>query len=108
MQLWRIPQTWDYVTLIEIMTVRRRYPDLDLEDTPNFIKQACELGIVNDENVTNCAVDCQTLNTNQMRIFKRIESHYETLITDPAQLDPLRLVVMGTAGTGKSYLINMI
>ena len=43
-----------------------------------------------------------------MRIFKRIESHYETLITDPNNVEPLRLIVMGTAGTGKSYLINMI
>jgi hypothetical protein len=43
-----------------------------------------------------------------MRIFKRIEFHYETLITDPGNVELLRLIVMGTAGTRKSYLINMI
>ncbi len=43
-----------------------------------------------------------------MRIFKRIESHYETLITDPNNVEPLRLIIMETTRTGKSYLINMI
>jgi len=87
--------------------VRLHHPNLDLDATPNFIQQARESGHVN-ENATNCVVGCQTLNANQMRIFKQIESHYETLLTDPAHVEPLDLVVMGTAGTEKSFLINMI
>ena len=88
--------------------VRRRCPDINLADTLNFIQQARELCVVNDENATNCVVDYQSLNDNQMRIFKRIESHYSTLITDSGHVEPLRLIVMGTARIGKSYLINMI
>ena len=67
--------------------VRLHHPDLDLDITPNFIQQARESGHVN-ENATNCVVDCQTLNANQMRIFKQIESHYETLLTDSAHVKP--------------------
>ena len=44
----------------------------------------------------------------RLRVFKRIESHYRNLILDPGHVEPLRLIIMGTAGTGKSYLINMI
>src|SRR5437660_481527 len=43
-----------------------------------------------------------------MKVFKRIESHYSDLITNSTHHEPLRLIVMGTAGTGKLYLINMI
>jgi polynucleotide 5'-kinase involved in rRNA processing len=74
---------------------------------PNFLQQARQSVVVN-ENTTNCAVNSDTLNENQMKVFKRIESHYSTLITSPGHIEPLRLIVMGTAGTGKSYLINMI
>src|SRR5439155_1088008 len=38
----------------------------------------------------------------------RIESHYSDLITNPTHHKLLRLIVMGTVGMGKSYLINMI
>jgi ATP-dependent DNA helicase PIF1 len=88
--------------------VRRRYPELNLADAPNFIQRARELGVVNSENIINCAANYHTLNDNQMKIFKRIESHYSTLIMNPGHVELLRLIVMGTAGTDKSYLINMI
>ena len=88
--------------------VRRRCPDINLADAPNFIQQARELGILNEGNATNHAVNSLTLNDNQMRVFKRIESHYRNLISDSGHVEPLRLIIMGTAGTGKSYLINMI
>ena len=101
-----IDQNYDWIG-----EVRLRYPDLNLADTANFIQQnreLGELGITDDENTANCAVNWQSLNANQMRIFKRIESHYESLLTDPAHVEPLQLIVMGTAGTGKSFLINVI
>ena len=43
-----------------------------------------------------------------MKIFKRIKSHYESLITDSDNVESFRLIVMGTARMGKLYLINMI
>jgi DNA replication protein DnaC len=43
-----------------------------------------------------------------MLVYRRIEAHYTTLLTDQECIDPLRLIMLGTAGTGKSYLIKMI
>lgn len=37
-----------------------------------------------------------------------MESHYTNLLNDSEFVDPLRLIVLGTTGTGKSYLIQMI
>lgn len=54
-------------------------------------------------------MDPRSLNENQMVVYRRIESHYATLLaTNPDSVDPLRLIVLGTAGTRKSYLIKMI
>ncbi|PKC52274.1 hypothetical protein RhiirA1_481883 [Rhizophagus irregularis] len=43
-----------------------------------------------------------------MIIFRRIETHYNAIITNHNQVEPLRLIIMGTAETSKSYLINAI
>jgi len=43
-----------------------------------------------------------------MMVFKRVESHYTTLLNNPEYIDPLKLIVLGTAGIGKLYLIKMI
>ena len=89
--------------------VRRSYPNLNLSDISNFIQQARNIGLDDDERLdTTYTVDCQKLNDKQLTIFRRIESHYVDLLTEPGQIEPLRLIVMGTAGTGKSYLIKMI
>ena len=52
-------------------------------------------------------LDYQTLNEKQKLVFKRVESHYGNMLKDN-QTEPLRIIVMGTAGTGKTYLINAI
>ena len=49
------------------------------------------------------AVDPDTLNDGQREVFDLIQSHSETCGNEP-----LRLIVTGTAGTGKSYLIDAI
>ncbi|CAG8808303.1 20251_t:CDS:2, partial [Cetraspora pellucida] len=49
----------------------------------------------------------QTLNENQMKVFKRLETHYNNIIID-GNIEPLRIIIMRTADTGKSYLINAI
>ena len=43
------------------------------------------------------SIDLRTLSEKQRLIRERVES-----------IAPLRIIVMGTAGTGKSYLINAI
>ncbi|PKB93381.1 hypothetical protein RhiirA5_441448 [Rhizophagus irregularis] len=43
-------------------------------------------------------MDYQTLNVNQKIVFERIESHYHNTF-EGRQDEPLRIIVMGTAGT---------
>ncbi len=42
-----------------------------------------------------------------MMIFKRVESYYHNMLAG-IEVEALRIIVMGTAGTGKSYLIKAI
>ncbi|CAG8593115.1 13918_t:CDS:2, partial [Racocetra fulgida] len=52
-------------------------------------------------------IDFGTLNNKQKIIYERIKSHYTSIIlTQIAEL--LQIIIMGTAGTGKSYLIRAI
>ncbi|GBC15565.1 ATP-dependent DNA helicase PIF1 [Rhizophagus irregularis DAOM 181602=DAOM 197198] len=88
--------------------VRQRYTNIDLADSPNFIQNARNLYVEQNDNVTDRVVDPHTLNEKQKIIFERVESHYQALILNPGNVDALNVIVMGTAGTGKSYLINMI
>jgi len=52
-------------------------------------------------------VDIMNLVDNQRRIFLRVISHYHSILAgeNPA---PLRINIDGTAGTGKSYLIDAL
>ena len=86
--------------------IMRLYPDIDSIDIPNFIQNFWSENLVSSENLI---VDFQTLNEKQMIIFKRFESHYNDILTKQNnKVEPLRFIIMGTAGTGKSYLINTI
>ncbi|PKC54020.1 hypothetical protein RhiirA1_355369, partial [Rhizophagus irregularis] len=60
-----------------------------------------------DDEEENIIVDYQTLNNNQKILFRRIESHYHDALAG-RKVEPLRIIVMGTAGTGKTYLIKAI
>jgi Ni2+-binding GTPase involved in maturation of urease and hydrogenase len=53
------------------------------------------------------SIDYQTLNEKQRIVFERIESHYNSILAGHP-VEPLRIIVMGTAGTGKTYLIRGI
>ncbi|GBB91785.1 hypothetical protein RclHR1_19170003 [Rhizophagus clarus] len=68
-----------------------------------FVSRNCRINAEKE----NIIVDYQMLNSNQKIIFKRIESHYNDVLNGH-QIDPLRIIVMGTAGTGKTYLIKAI
>lgn len=87
---------------------RRRHPNLNLADVSTFLQRLRDEDTINTENLVINAVDFQMLNNKQMKIFKRIEVHYIALTADPNYFEPLRIIIMGTAGTGKSYLIQAI
>jgi len=63
-------------------------------------------GQENADNETLC-MNYQTLNEKQKIVFKRIESHYNDILIGH-QAEPLKIIVIGTAGTGKTYLIKTI
>ena len=87
---------------------RQYYSVNNLAGVNNFIQQASD----EDRNYGNRSecndfVDHQTLNENQKSVFKRIETHYSDILAGK-QVEALRMIIMGTAGTGKSYLIRAI
>ncbi|GES82792.1 ATP-dependent DNA helicase Pif1-like [Rhizophagus clarus] len=86
-----------------INDLRQRYSDTELVNIDMFVSRNCRINAEKE----NIIVDYQMLNSNQKIIFKRIESHYNDVLNGH-QIDPLRIIVMGTAGTGKTYLIKAI
>ncbi len=49
----------------------------------------------------------ETLNEKQKMVFNQIESHYNSILKGH-QVESLRIIIIGIAGTGKTYLINSI
>ncbi len=86
---------------------RQYHPNLKIADVTTFLQQARNENTIDAENLITDIVDPQTLNKKQMLIFKRIELHYNAMI-DHNQIEPLNIIIMETAGTGKSYLIKAI
>jgi ATP-dependent DNA helicase PIF1 len=88
---------------------RQNYSSEDLATAHDFVhKASCDSR--NDATETedeSTEVDYQKLNEKQKTIFNRIETHYTNTISGH-QVEPLRILIMGTAGTGKSYLIKAI
>ena len=84
-------------------------------DLPQSLSQECASWITRQRHIINSntnsewhrqlpAVDITTLNTKQRHIYNLIESHYQS----GDVRNPLHVIVSGTAGTGKSYLISAI
>ena len=75
---------------------------MDLLDLDTFV-------IRDSRNVEkeNLVVDYQTLNDNQKIVFKRLETHYQNVLVE-YQNNPLKILIMGTAGTSTTYLIEAI
>ncbi|GBC31310.2 ATP-dependent DNA helicase PIF1-like [Rhizophagus irregularis DAOM 181602=DAOM 197198] len=82
-----------------------RYPEM--EEVESFIQRAINDSDVNQVRKNSANINYETLNEKQKLIFERIESHY-IAATSNQSMEALRIIVMGTAGTGKSYLINAI
>jgi len=85
-----------------INDLRQRYSDTDLLSLDTFVIRDSR-----NAEKENSIVDYQTLNDNQKTIFKRIESHYQSVLAGYKN-DPLKIILIGTAGTGKTYLIEAI
>ena len=75
---------------------------MNLEDIDTFLSKNSR---IDEENII--LMDYQILNENQKIVFKQIESHYHDIL-EGHQDESLRIIMMGTAGTGKTYLIETI
>lgn len=58
--------------------------------------------------IPRAPVNISTLNTEQSIAYTIVQQHCYNLSTNQQSSTPLRMIVCGTAGTGKSYLINAI
>lgn len=87
----------------------QRYPHIDLREATDFVRnQAASRNGGNDLD-SQVHIDLSTLNTTQNAIVSLIADHYtNALDSGDALQEPLRIIIMGTAGTGKSYLIKAV
>lgn len=86
---------------------KQYYEESDLADAVNFPQRSTEDALDDEENENdgvNIVDYNNSLNEKRQIIFKRIKSHYHDMLTR-SQTKPLRIIVMGTAGIGKSYLM---
>ncbi|CAB4412397.1 unnamed protein product [Rhizophagus irregularis] len=90
-----------------ITDAQQNYSNNDIASVDEFIKNASNSGILDGREVDIDSIDYWKLNENQKKIFTRIESHYNDILNGK-KVKALRIMIMGTAGTGKSYLIKTI
>ncbi|GES78967.1 ATP-dependent DNA helicase Pif1-like [Rhizophagus clarus] len=77
-------------------------------EASDFIRNALNKDQKNNDRCDNRdLVDFQTLNVKQNSVLKQIELHYNNILMGK-EVEALRMIIMGTAGTGKSYLIRVI
>ena len=81
------------------------YSSNDITRAPDFVHEVSSTS--RNAAKGNDNINYETLNENQKKVIKRIESHYNDILTG-IQMVPLRIMIMGTVGTGKSYLIRTI
>src|SRR5437016_5498131 len=82
-----------------------RYPEI--EEAERFIQRAISNSDITQDRNDSDHISSQNLNEKQRLIYERIELHCISTISNQS-IEPLRTIIMGTAGTGKSYLINLI
>lgn len=71
-----------------------------IEELPTFITRSRQ---TNYQRQFSTTADPSTLQGKQLAVYNMVKSHMESNDTTP-----LRMIVSGTAGTGKSYLIHCI
>ena len=74
------------------------YPNV--EEAASFVSQQRQAAA---EHVFTTSANPQNLCGKQLLVYTTVQQHYEAI--DPP---PLRIIVSGTAGTGKSYLIHCL
>jgi len=89
-----------------INDARQHYSDADITDAREFVHNTSR-NWKNTKEKECDSIDYQNLNENQKKILDRIESHYNDILRGN-QVEALKIIVMGTTGTGKSYLIRAI
>ena len=72
----------------------------NIEELPTFITRSRQ---TNHQHQFSTTADPSTLQGKQLEVYNVIQNHMEGNDTTP-----LRMIVSGTAGTGKSYLIHCI
>src|SRR6266496_121279 len=86
---------------------KTHYSVTDLETIGDFVQRASNNTRNSNIEEEYESIEYQNLNKNQKKVFDRIETHYNKILTCN-QVEPLRILVMSTAGIGKSYLISAI
>ena len=76
----------------------------DVRHRENYLENQRQL-VENDDEIPD--VDITNLVDNQRRIFLRVVDHYRRTLAGENP-SPLRINIDGTAGTGKSYLIDAL
>ena len=74
------------------------YPNV--EEAPSFISQQRQAA---GQHIFTTSADPLNLQQKQLLVYKAVQEHHTT-----ANPEPLRMIVSGTAGTGKSYLIHCL
>ena len=90
------------VMLTLLMTMTCQPPPKPIQELPRFIIRQCQLTAEQEHNFTTAA-DPTSLQGKQLSTYNLVKQHvYSNDAT------PLRVIVSGTAGTGKSYLIHCL
>ena len=74
------------------------YPNV--EEAPSFISQQRQAA---GQHIFTTSADPQNLQGKQLQVYTTVQQHYKA-VNPP----PHRMIISGTAGTGKSYLIHCL
>ena len=74
----------------------------NLEEMPHFLAQQRQHHVLQQ---TITSADPSNLQGQQLKAYEIVRDHYDNQATGK---EPLRMIISGTAGTGKSYLIQCL
>ena len=73
----------------------------ELNEMPSFIAQQCQQYV---HSSCDPKIDPQKLQGKQLEAYDVVQDHYQS----KEHRSPLRMIISGTAGTGKSYLMKCL
>lgn len=83
------------------------HPEKKGTDFPQQLNNM-DVGETEDQNLVLPQADVSSMNTEQRFAFNLVMDTLFNLKTDPSHVNPLRLIVAGTAGSGKGFLIKCL